>query len=99
MKNERRDFFRRVGSMGAGLMVGQKALAAQVDQHETHSHYPVQGSSSSQTSAKIKELNLPSGQIAGTPLPVESPDLPKLPWKMVDGAKEFHLVAEPVRVE
>ena len=28
---------------------------------------------------------------------VETPDVPLLPWRMLDGAKEFHLVAEPVR--
>ena len=33
------------------------------------------------------------------PVPVEGPDLEKLPWKMVDGAKEFHLYCEPVRRE
>jgi len=33
------------------------------------------------------------------PVPVESPDLPKLSWKMVNGAKEFHLRAEPVKRE
>ncbi|HUS08775.1 MAG TPA: multicopper oxidase domain-containing protein [Bryobacteraceae bacterium] len=32
-------------------------------------------------------------------IPVETPDLPKLPFKMVDGVKEFNLVAEPVRTE
>lgn len=32
-------------------------------------------------------------------LPVETPDLPKLPHKMVDGWKEFHLVAEVVQTE
>jgi FtsP/CotA-like multicopper oxidase with cupredoxin domain len=32
-------------------------------------------------------------------VPVETPDVPKLPWKMVDGVKEFHLIAEPVKVE
>src|SRR5204863_7623492 len=31
--------------------------------------------------------------------PVVMPDLPKLPWKMKDGAKEFHLTAEHVRRE
>ena len=30
------------------------------------------------------------------PVPVTTPDLPKLPYKMVNGWKEFHLVAEPV---
>ncbi|MBI1353658.1 MAG: multicopper oxidase domain-containing protein [Acidobacteria bacterium] len=33
------------------------------------------------------------------PVPVEVPGVPKLPFEVVDGAKEFHLVAEPVRVE
>jgi FtsP/CotA-like multicopper oxidase with cupredoxin domain len=32
-------------------------------------------------------------------LPVEPPDLPKLPYKMMDGRKVFHLVAEPVKRE
>jgi FtsP/CotA-like multicopper oxidase with cupredoxin domain len=35
----------------------------------------------------------------GTPVPVETPDLPKLPPKMVDGVKEFHLVARHTRRE
>ncbi len=34
-----------------------------------------------------------------SPVPVETPNLPKLPWKMAGGVKEFHLVAEPVRRE
>jgi FtsP/CotA-like multicopper oxidase with cupredoxin domain len=33
------------------------------------------------------------------PIPVETPDLPKIPYRMVDGWKEFHLTAEPVRFE
>lgn len=31
--------------------------------------------------------------------PVVSPNNPKLPWKVVDGAKVFHLIAEPVEHE
>jgi hypothetical protein len=31
--------------------------------------------------------------------PIYAPDLPKLPFKMEDGVKVFHLIAEPVRVE
>src|SRR4051812_26653290 len=38
-------------------------------------------------------------QPAAVNLPIETPDLPKLPWRMVDGAKEFHLTAEVVRTE
>jgi FtsP/CotA-like multicopper oxidase with cupredoxin domain len=33
------------------------------------------------------------------PIPVETPDLAKLSFKMVDGVKEFHLVAKPTRRE
>lgn len=33
----------------------------------------------------------------GPIVPIETPDIPHLPWTMVDGAKEFHLVAEPVK--
>ena len=33
------------------------------------------------------------------PVPIYAPDLKKLPWKEVNGAKEFHLSAEPVRRE
>lgn len=33
------------------------------------------------------------------PVPLTTPDLGKLPWKMVNGAKEFHLTCEAVRRE
>ena len=33
------------------------------------------------------------------PVPVVTPDVPDLPWRMADGAKEFHLIAEPVKQE
>ena len=32
-------------------------------------------------------------------LPVITPDAPKLPYKLDNGVKEFHLIAEPVRTE
>jgi FtsP/CotA-like multicopper oxidase with cupredoxin domain len=43
----------------------------------------------------------PGFQDAGlAPVPVEVPDgPPKLPWKMVNGAKEFHLTAETLKHE
>lgn len=31
------------------------------------------------------------------PVPVETPDVPQLPWKMVDGRKEFHIYCQHVR--
>ena len=41
----------------------------------------------------------PQAQAGVPPLPVVTPDVPDLAWRMVDGAKEFHLVAEPVKQE
>src|ERR1700758_1809802 len=35
----------------------------------------------------------------GVIVSVETPDVPQLPWRMVDGAKEFRLIAEPVTQE
>lgn len=32
-------------------------------------------------------------------VPVDCPDIPRLPFKLVDGVKEFHLIAEVVRTE
>src|SRR5262249_12635679 len=32
-------------------------------------------------------------------LPVETPDVPKLPWRMEGGVKVYHLVAEPVSTQ
>jgi len=52
-------------------------------------------------SAKDRGKLMPGFRGAGLPpVPVEVPDgAPKLPWKMVDGVKEFHLTAEPLKCE
>src|SRR5579859_4242783 len=36
---------------------------------------------------------------SGVTLSVETPDIQQLPWRIVDGAKEFRLIAEPVTQE
>src|SRR5260370_7998755 len=35
----------------------------------------------------------------GSPVLVETPDVPNLPWRMDGNVKEFHLTAEPVKQE
>lgn len=65
-RNNRRGFFGRLASAGAGLLAGKQAIAAAT---------------------------------AVPPEPVEVPDLKKLPSRIVNGAREFHLVAHPVRTE
>jgi manganese oxidase len=93
MSKNRRDFFRRIGSMGAGLAVGAQASQAQEDPHAHHRPQAPQASSPKKGSKPKTE------PVSEATLPVETPDVPKLPWKMVDGAREFRLVAEPVRTE
>lgn len=43
--------------------------------------------------------HVPAAKPVGVNLPVEFPDLPKLPYKMIDGWKEFQMTAEVVKTE
>ncbi len=83
--NQRRDFFSRVAAVGAGLWAGNQAAAQ--TQHEHHQQKAPAG-------APPPAKGRPSAN-----LPVELPDLGKLPHRVVDGVKEFHLVAEVVKTE
>jgi manganese oxidase len=96
MGKNRREFFKRFGSLGAGLWVGQKALKAQENPQSEHMEH----TQHTQPARPPKEGSKAHSAISEGPfVPIETPDVPKLPWKMVDGAKEFHLIAEPARVE
>ena len=46
-----------------------------------------------------RQLLAAQGQPVGVPPLVETPDTPRLPYNLVAGVKEFHLVAEPVRTQ
>lgn len=87
MARDRRDFFRKA-LFGAGLLAGSKALASQHGEGMQHSR--------TKSARHSAEEAIPA---AGGFLPVETPDMPKLPWKMENGVKVFHLVAEPVKRE
>jgi FtsP/CotA-like multicopper oxidase with cupredoxin domain len=77
--------------MGAVFVAGAKSAGAQQNLHVHHQHQATKGFPPQQSSK--------SGPALDMAMPVETPDVPRLPWKLVDGAKEFHLVAEPVRTE
>jgi len=85
MSTDRRSFFTRLASAGAGLLAGVKTVASQT---------------STQVAPAEGEHAMHHDHAAGVGRdPFETPDLPKLPWTMVDGVKEFHLIAEVVRTE
>jgi manganese oxidase len=102
--SNRRDFFTRLSALGAAWFASKQAASAQ---HEHH--HPEPAKAPAATSVKVTQSKQGRGlaakmapsraSAASAPVPVETPDIPKLPFKMVDGVKEFHLIAEPVRVE
>ncbi|MGH9397029.1 MAG: multicopper oxidase family protein, partial [Terriglobia bacterium] len=92
MRKNRRDFFRKAFA-GAGLLAGTRAFAtgpAQAAQHEhtdmQHDHVQINMNQGTQNPSYSGEF-----------LPVQTPDIPDLPWELENGVKVFHLVAEPVK--
>ena len=90
MNDGRRSFIRGAAFLGAGLLTGKAASGAQ-HEHAQHpkpspQEKPVRGATPPDFSAAAPRSFLP----------VETPDVPKLPWTMDNGVKVFHLVAEPV---
>ena len=79
----RRDFLRNTFGLGAGLAAAPRLFAAP------------QASGASMDMVHMGHGNQSSSRIVS----VETPDVPQLPWHMVGGAKEFHLIAEPVKQE
>ena len=86
MKASRRDFLRGGAFVAAGLLSG-RAIASS-NRAEQHMH---------QTPGQ--PVSEPVQTLGPTVLPVDAPDLPKLPWRMENGVKVFHLVAEVVKRE
>ena len=79
----RRDFLRNTFGLGAGLAAAPRLFAAS----------PERGAS-----MDMQHMDHANQRSSGI-VSVETPDVPQLPWRMVDGAKEFHLIAEPVKQE
>lgn len=79
----RRDFLRNVFGLGAGFAAATPHLLAEPATQERNMR------------EASRHIPLHS---RGT-VSVETPDVPQLPYRIVDGAKEFHLIAEPVTQE
>jgi manganese oxidase len=84
MSDSRRNFLRKSGLLGAGILAGRGVASAQ---HQ--GHVPPQP----QTPAK---KDVPQRNGGGNVL-VETPDVAKLPWTLDNGVKVFHLTAEVVK--
>ena len=86
MKN-RRDFLRSTFGLGAGLAAVPRLLAS-----------PTQASGAGMDMEHMDHMDHTT-QRSNRIISVETPDVPQLPWRIADGAKEFHLTAEPVKQE
>jgi FtsP/CotA-like multicopper oxidase with cupredoxin domain len=83
MKN-RRDFLRSAFGLSAGLAAAPRLLAT-----------PTQANGENMEMAPTRHASPRSRGVVS----VETPDVPQLSYRIVDGAKEFHLIAEPVKQE
>lgn len=102
MSTNRRDFFSRVPSIGAGLAAAPKLLFGQQPKPPAPMDHSKMGNMQPPAPSKVEGKAgkvEPGKRVSAEIIPVETPDAPKLPWKMIDGVKEFHLVAEVVRTE
>jgi FtsP/CotA-like multicopper oxidase with cupredoxin domain len=110
----RREFLRGGALATAGLLAAESVAAAQdkappKDQHGGEHHHHEAGDFPRYQAGRGGPLGSPTDRgklVPGLrpatepPVLVETPDLPNnLQWKMVDGVKEFHLHAQPVKRE
>ena len=94
MNKTRRDFFRRA-FLGAGVLAGTSSLAAQ----ESHPTQPGQRDMDMDHGAMKMGQKAPVASTAtrGATVPVETPDVPKLPWTMDNGRSEERRVGKECR--
>jgi FtsP/CotA-like multicopper oxidase with cupredoxin domain len=84
--DSRRSFLQRVLAFGAGaLSFSRLADADSADRKSMR--------------ASAARVNAEQPHSPGPPVPVVTPDVPKLPYTMDGGVKFFHLIAEPVKRE
>jgi FtsP/CotA-like multicopper oxidase with cupredoxin domain len=91
MNRSRRSFLRGAALFGAAFGAARGA-SAQHEQHEQHQ--PPKPQPKRPAPPAFEE---PSAAPRGIALPVMTPDLPSLPYKVENGIKVFNLVAEPVK--
>src|SRR5687768_11846726 len=93
----RRDLFLTGAALGGAALVGRHALGQPADPHAGHGGGHKHGGSGKPAKVRKSPRPAPKGwQDGGT---VITPNGSRLPWKVVDGVKVFHLYAEAVEHE
>jgi manganese oxidase len=94
MSRNRRDFFWRALS-GAGMVAAARVARASTAEAALDQEMNMEPGAPSVTMRG--QATAMSEPVRAGFLPVQTPDLPDLPWNMENGVKVFHLVAEPVK--
>ncbi len=103
MSGNRRDFFTRLTSLGAGLWAGRGSMSAQHDmgqmdhmQHRNMKDGAMPPPSKTQPAREVGVTPGKGAPSAGS-VPVVTLDVADLPFRMDNGVKVFNLIAEPVK--
>ncbi len=101
-ESDRRHFLLGGTALAGGLVTGAAAAQdkppAKDDPHAGHAGGG--GKNYGPTDPGDRYKLTPGRRKSGEPpVPVEHPDIGKLPWKMIDGVKEFHLYARHMKRE
>ena len=109
MNANRRDFFTTLTTLAAAFTAGVKSMAAQSRRTNppAGAQTAMPGMDHSQHAPALPANAAPTVMAKATTavaptavepfVPVQTPDLGRLPFKMADGVKEFNLVAEVVQ--
>ena len=101
MSDSRREFLKKSGLLGASVLAGGGIAAAQ---HQGHMHpqpseppkpEPEKKEAPAKKETSAPRVSTPSQSSAN--VPVETPDVAKLPFTLDNGVKVFHLSAEVVK--
>ena len=95
MSNSRRNFLKKTGMVGAGLLASNGIASAQ---HQGHIHPTPQAPKTPPKKETPPRKEMPATKPVAR-VPVETPDIPKLKWTLDNGVKVFVLTAEVVRTQ
>ncbi|MEW6298427.1 MAG: copper oxidase, partial [Thermodesulfobacteriota bacterium] len=103
LRIDRRTFLARAAALGSGTVLLRNVHAAA----SVHTHGPGLPRETTTAAERDKPLldridpkpTLPPGEPGKDYTPVITPNNVSLPWKLVDGVKVYHLVAEEVEHE
>jgi FtsP/CotA-like multicopper oxidase with cupredoxin domain len=105
MSDSRREFLKKSGLLGAGVLASGGIVSAQ---HQGHTMPQPQPAPKKEEAPPNKTVpakqdtaakRVAPGPASGANVPVECPDVPKLPFTLDNGVKVFHLSAEVVKTQ